>query len=75
MRIVPVKKLVGPEVDRGELGRYLASIVLCRSILLNHEALGWNVLGPLTLRVHDLRHRSAPAAQATRRVAQHRSLR
>jgi hypothetical protein len=29
--------------------------VLCPPILLNHETLEWNALGPLTLRVHDLR--------------------
>jgi hypothetical protein len=39
----------------GELRRYLAEIVLCPPILLNHETLEWNALGPLTLRVHDLR--------------------
>lgn len=32
----------------------------CPSILLNHETLGWNVLGPLTLRVHDLGHTARP---------------
>lgn len=53
--IVPVKKIVGPETDRGELQRYLASIVLCPPILLNQETLEWNTLGPLTLRVHHLR--------------------
>jgi hypothetical protein len=37
------------------LQRYLASIVLCPPILLNHETLEWNALGPLTLRVHHLR--------------------
>src|SRR5580692_4400962 len=46
----------GREADRREPGRYLASIVLCPSILLNHETLRWNLLRPLRLRVHDLRH-------------------
>ena len=56
MGMVPVKKLVGREADRREPARYLASIVLCPSILLNHETLRWNLLKPLRLRVHDLRH-------------------
>ncbi len=57
--IVPVKKIVGPETDRGELQRYLASIVLCPPILLNHDTLEWSASGPLTLRVHDLRDADA----------------
>jgi uncharacterized protein DUF6920 len=51
--IVPVKKIVGPDADRGELQRYLASIVYCPPILLNHSSLKWEATRPLTLRVHD----------------------
>ena len=51
--LIPVQKLVGPEADRGELQRYLASIVLCPPILLNHGSLDWAAVSPLTLRVRD----------------------
>jgi hypothetical protein len=51
--ILSVKKITGPEVDRGELQRYLASIVCCPAILLNHPSLEWTAVGPLTLRVRD----------------------
>jgi hypothetical protein len=51
--VIPIQKVLGPEVDRGELQRYLASIVLCPSIVLNHGSLEWTAVGPLTLRVRD----------------------
>jgi len=35
----------GPAADRGELQLYLASIVFCPSILLNHKTLQWSTLG------------------------------
>jgi hypothetical protein len=44
---------VGPEIDRGELQRYLGSVVFSPSILLNHATLEWTAVGPLTLRVCD----------------------
>jgi hypothetical protein len=31
--ILPVKKITGPEADRGEIQRYLASIIFCPSML------------------------------------------
>jgi uncharacterized protein DUF6920 len=51
--VIPVRKVLGPEVDRGELQRYLAAIVSCPPILLNHGSLEWTAAGPLTLRVRD----------------------
>jgi hypothetical protein len=51
--LVPVKKIAGPDVDRGELQRYLASIVFCPPALLNHSSLEWTEVEPLTLRVQD----------------------
>jgi len=51
--LVPLQKVTGPEADRAELQRYLGSIVLCPSILLNHPSLEWTVAGPDTLRVRD----------------------
>jgi hypothetical protein len=37
--IVPVKRFSGPELDKSELQRYLASVSLCPAILLNHPSL------------------------------------
>ena len=51
--VIPVKKMTGPDLDRGELQRYLSSIVLCPPAVLNHGSLEWTPVGPLTLRVRD----------------------
>lgn len=53
--LIPVRRISGPEIDRGELQRYLASIVFCPPILLNHPTLEYSVVGPLTLRIRDTR--------------------
>jgi hypothetical protein len=37
--IVPVKRMAGPDLDKSELQRYLASVSLCPAILLNHSSL------------------------------------
>jgi hypothetical protein len=37
--VVPVKRMSGPELDQGELQRYLASVSLCPAMLLNHASL------------------------------------
>lgn len=50
---VPLRKIIGPDSDKGELQRYLASIVFCPSALVNHSTLDWTSVGPSTLRVHD----------------------
>ncbi len=52
---VQLKKLLGPEVDKGELQRYLGYIIYCPSMLLNNPWLDLSAAGPLTLRVRDRR--------------------
>ena len=51
--VIPVQSMRGPEVDKGELQRYFASILICPPILLNHATLDWTAAGPLALRVRD----------------------
>lgn len=51
--VLPVRKSIGPEFDKGELQRYLGSIALCPPMLLNNPSLAWTAVGPLTLRVRD----------------------
>jgi len=51
--VLPVRKVTGPDADKGELQRYLSSIAFCPPILLNHPSLNWTAVGPLTLRVRD----------------------
>ena len=50
---VTVQKSAGPDLDSGELQRYLAAVSLCPPILLNHPSLEWTAPGPSTLRVRD----------------------
>jgi hypothetical protein len=51
--IVPVKKVVGPDSDKGELQRYLASLPSCPAMLAGNSSLEWSAAGPLALRVRD----------------------
>jgi hypothetical protein len=51
--VVPVKKSAGPDFDKGELQRYLAAIVACPPILLNHASLECTFTAPHTLRLRD----------------------
>ena len=51
--VVPLKKISGPEFDKGELQRYLSSIVFCPAMVLNNPFLEWTAVGPGTLRVQD----------------------
>ena len=51
--IVPVKKITGQDTDTGEIQRYLASVVFCPPMLLNHPTLEWNALGPFMLRLRE----------------------
>ncbi|HYW43146.1 MAG TPA: DUF6544 family protein [Bryobacteraceae bacterium] len=51
--VVPVKKMTGPDLDKGELQRYLASVISCPPMVLNHASLEWTAAGPSTLRVRD----------------------
>lgn len=51
---IPVANFHGPEFDKGEIQRYLASIVQCPPILLLHPSLEWTAVGPRSLRMRDL---------------------
>jgi len=51
--VIPLKKITGPDVDKAEIQRYLASILFCPTILLKHPTLEWVAVGPYTLRVGD----------------------
>jgi len=51
--VLPIRKITGLDADRGELQRYLASILSCPPILLNHPSLEWSAIGAGTLRVGD----------------------
>ncbi len=57
-----LKKMVGPEVDKGELQRYLGYIPYCPAMLLNNPSLEITESGPLTLRLRD---RQDPAGATT----------
>ena len=50
---LPVRRSTGPEFDKGELQRYLSSILLCPPMLLNDRSLVWSAVGPRTLRIGD----------------------
>ena len=52
---IPLRKLAGPEVDRGELQRYLSYIIYCPPMLLNNPSLELTATGPLALRVRAVR--------------------
>jgi hypothetical protein len=49
----------GPEVDKGELQRYLAEIVACPPALALNPSLEWTEIGDSTLRVRDRTEDSA----------------
>jgi hypothetical protein len=51
--VLPVTKITGPEADRAELQRYLADIVFCPPMLLNHSSLEYAAAGPSALRIRD----------------------
>ena len=48
-----LKRLVGPDVDKGELQRYLAYLSYCPPILLNNPSLEFSVTGAGHLRLCD----------------------
>jgi hypothetical protein len=50
---VTVKKYAGPDFDKGELQRYLASMALCPPMLLNHPSLTWTDAGNGALWLRD----------------------
>lgn len=51
--LLPVRKITGPDADRGELQRYLASVIFCPPMLLNHPYLDCAVVAPTTARLRD----------------------
>lgn len=51
--LIPVKKLTGPELDQGEIQRYLGALPSCPAAMLNHGTLEWSAAGPAFLRVRD----------------------
>lgn len=51
--ILPVRKVAGPDADRGEIQRYLSAIAYCPPILLNHLTLEWTSIGQRTFRLGD----------------------
>jgi hypothetical protein len=51
--VVPVKTMQGPDVDKGELQRYLGLVVSCPAMLLNHPDLECTAAGPGILRMRD----------------------
>jgi len=51
--LISLKRFTGPDVDKGEIQRYLGEIVMCPSILLNHASLEFSASGSRTLRVRD----------------------
>jgi hypothetical protein len=53
-----LKKLTGPDVDKGELQRYLAMVACCPSMILNNPALAWAAAGPRSLRLSDREDRT-----------------
>jgi hypothetical protein len=53
--LVPMKKIAGPEMDEGELQRYLGSVVTCAPAIVNHASLEWTAIASETLRVRDLK--------------------
>lgn len=50
---VQLKKLVGPDVDKDELQRYLAYVAYCPPMLVNNPSLELSAIGPRTLQVRD----------------------
>jgi len=42
--VLPVKKVTGPDADKGELQRYFSSIAFCPPVLLNHSSLDWTAV-------------------------------
>lgn len=45
--VLPVRKMTGPDFDKGELQRYFASVALCPAMIVNHASLLWTGAGPL----------------------------
>ena len=50
-----LKKLTGPDVDKGELQRYLGYVGYCPPMMLNNPSLEFAAVGDRTLKVRDRR--------------------
>ncbi len=51
--LIPVANMRGPDFDKGELQRYLASIVFCPPALIHHPTLEWIAVSDRVIRVRD----------------------
>lgn len=51
----------GPALDRGEVQRYLSSLMLCPAALVNHASLEWTAVAESVLRVRDTADRTGAA--------------
>ncbi len=58
-----LKKMVGPDVDKGELLRYLGYIPYCPAMLLSNPSLEITESGPLTLRLRDRQDQTGATAE------------
>jgi hypothetical protein len=56
-----LKKLTGPDVDQGELQRYLGYVGYCPPMMLNNPSLDFAVVGDRTMKVRD-RHDTTGAS-------------
>ncbi len=60
---IQLKKIVGPDADRGELQRYLGYVSLCPPMTLNNPFLEWTSTGASTLRVTDVTDPAAASVE------------
>jgi len=51
--VIPAMKITGPDADRGELQRYLASILFCPAALLHNTAIELTAISDSTVRLRD----------------------
>jgi hypothetical protein len=58
-----LKKLTGPDVDQGELQRYLGYVGYCPPMMLNNPALDFAVVGDRTLKVRDRHHETGASVE------------
>ncbi len=52
--VIRLEEIEGPDVDKGELQRYLSTVTLCPPMLIGNPSLDFTAAGPLVLRVRDL---------------------
>lgn len=53
-RLLTLKKASrGPALDRGQVQRYLSSLMLCPAAIVNHASLEWTAVAESVLRVQD----------------------